>query len=113
MTGLGDLAGLMGKVRQMQQQMQQMQEQRRQMTVQASSGGGMVSATVNGAGELVELKIDPSVVDTQDIEMLEDLIKAAVNAANEKSQQQLKDEMLKMTGGLNIPGLDQLGQMLR
>jgi len=55
MAGLGDLAGLMGKVRQMQQQMQQMQEQRRQMTVEASSGGGMVLAVVNGTGELVEL----------------------------------------------------------
>jgi nucleoid-associated protein EbfC len=109
--GIGDLAGIMQKAKQMQQQFQQVQEQLRHQTVEASSGGGVVTATVNGAGDLMALKIDPAAAGNGDVEMLEDLIIAAVNSANAKSRQQMQDEMSKMTAGLNLPGLDQIGKM--
>jgi len=112
MAGLGDLAGMMGKVKEVQADMQRVQQELQNTTVEASSGGGMVTATVNGKGDLLELKIDPQAVDVKDLEMLEDLIKAAVNAAVAKSQQQMQQEMAKLTGQLNIPGMDQLGKML-
>lgn len=111
--GLGDLSGMFGKVQEMQAKMQQMQEEARKKVVEASSGGGMVTAKVNGKGDLIDLKIDATVVDVNDLEMLEDLIKAAVNAAVAKSQQMLQEEMSKLTGGLNIPGMDQLGKMFQ
>ena len=111
MAGIGDLSGMLGKVKDMQANMQRMQEELAQRTVEAASGGGMVTATVNGKGELLALKIDKSVIDPDDNEMLEDLVKAAVNAAVEKSQQMMQEEMAKMTGGLNMPGLDQIGKM--
>ena len=65
----------------------------------------MVTAKVNGKGELLEIKIDPNVVDVNDLEMMEDLIKAAVNAAVVKSQEEMREQMQEITGGLNIPGL--------
>jgi len=112
MAGFGDLGGIMGKVQEMQAKMQQIQEQLKHKVVEASSGGGMVTAKVNGKGELLDLKIDSNAVDVNDLEMLEDLVKAAVNAAMTKSQQQAKDEMANLTGGLNLPGMDQLGKMM-
>ena len=112
MVGFGDLAGMMGKVKQFQGDMQRMQEELAAKVVEASSGGGMVTAKVNGKGELVGLKIDSETVDLEDLELLEDLIKAAVNAAVAKSQEEIKDKMSQMTGGLNIPGLEQLGKLL-
>ncbi len=112
MAGFGDLAGMMGKVQQMQADMKQLQDELAEKRVEASSGGGMVTAEVNGRGDLLGIKIDPEVLDPGDLEMLEDLIKAAVNAAVAKSQQQMKDEMAKLTGGLNLPGMDQLGKLL-
>ena len=109
--GLGDMAGMFGKVQEMQAKMKQMQEEAQKKTVEASSGGGMVTAKVNGKGDLLDLKIDAAVVDVNDLEMLEDLIKAAVNAAVAKSHQMLQEEMGKLTGGLNLPGMDQLSKM--
>ena len=111
--GLGDLTGMFGKVQEMQTKMQQMQEEAQKKVVEASSGGGMVTAKVNGKGDLLDLKIDAAVVDVNDLEMLEDLIKAAINAAVAKSQQMLQEEMAKLTGGLNLPGMDQLGKMFK
>jgi hypothetical protein len=73
--------------------------------VEASAGGGMVTAVVNGRQQLVDLKIEESVVDPEDVEMLQDLILAAVNEALKKSQDMAQQEMSKLTGGLNIPGL--------
>jgi DNA-binding YbaB/EbfC family protein len=112
MAGFGDLTKMLGQVREMQSNMQRMQEELSRRTVEASSGGGMVRVQVNGKGELLSVKIDRNAVDVNDVEMLEDLIKAAVNAAVAKSQQEMKDEMLKVTGGLNLPGLDQLSKMM-
>jgi len=112
MMAFSDLTRLMGQFRDVQQNLQRLQEQAAQIVAEASSGGGMVTARVNGRNELVELKIDPQAVKTADVEMLEDLVRAAVNAAAAQSQEQMKAEMARLTGGLNLPGLDQLGSLL-
>jgi DNA-binding YbaB/EbfC family protein len=74
-------------------------------TVEGSSGGGMVNIVMNGKQEILSVRIDPEVVNREDIEMLQDLIVAAVNEAIRKSQEMMQEEMKKITGGLNIPGL--------
>jgi DNA-binding YbaB/EbfC family protein len=74
-------------------------------TVEATSGGGMVQLVMNGKMEIVSLRIDPEVVSREDVEMLQDLIKAAVNEGLRKSQEMMAEEMKKITGGLAIPGL--------
>ena len=112
MVKIGDLAGMMGKIQQLQSNMKAMQEELQNQVVEAGSGGGMVTARVNGKFELVGLKIDRQAVDVNDVEMLEDLVKAAVNAAVAKSQEETRQKMAQMTGGLNLPGLDKLGPML-
>ena len=113
MKGFSDITGMLGKFQEVQGKMKQIQEELASQSVEASSGGGMVTAKVNGKGELLGVKIGPETVDPNDVEMLEDLVKAAVNAALAKSQELMKQEMSKLTGGLNIPGLDQLGSLLR
>ncbi|HLS52469.1 MAG TPA: YbaB/EbfC family nucleoid-associated protein, partial [Tissierellaceae bacterium] len=72
---------------------------------QASAGGGAITATVNGKKELLNIDIDESVVDPEDVEMLEDLVMAAVNEAMRMAEEMVNKEMQKITGGLNIPGL--------
>jgi hypothetical protein len=89
----------------MQQKMERLQQELQERQVEASAGGGMVTATVNGQQQLVSLKIEPSVVDPEDVEMLQDLVLAAVNQAIKKSQEMMQQEMAKVTGGMNIPGL--------
>ena len=106
MVGFGDIAGMMGQFKNIQANMQQMQEELANKSVEASSGGGMVTAKVNGKGELLDIKIDAQVANG-DVEMLEDLVVAAVTAAIAKSREIMQQEMSKVTGGLNIPGLDQ------
>jgi len=109
--GFGDLTKMFGQFKDIQANLQRVQEEAAQRVMEASSGGGMVTAKVNGKGELLEIKIDPNVVDVNDLEMMEDLIKAAINAAVTKSQEEMREQMQELTGGLNIPGLDQLGKM--
>ena len=104
--GLGNLAGIMKQAKAMQEQMQQIQESLAQQRFDADAGAGMVRAQVNGKGELIEVKIDPKAV--EDIELLEDLVKAAVLAASTKAQDSAKEQMAQLTGGLNIPGLSQM-----
>ncbi len=98
---------LMKQAQKMQEQMVQAQEELARKTVEATAGGGMVNAVVNGKFELVSLKIEKEVVDPEDIEMLQDLIVAAVNEGVRKAQEMSASEMSKITGGLNmnIPGL--------
>lgn len=93
------------QAQQMQKKMMQLQEELAAKTVEASSGGGMVTAVVNGKHELVSLKIEKDVVNPDDIEMLQDLIVAAVNEAVRKAQEMATAEMSKITGGLNVPGM--------
>ena len=89
----------------MQQKMARLQEELAMKTVEATSGGGMVTAVVNGKYELVSLKIEKEVVNQEDIDMLQDLIVAAVNEGVRKAQEMAATEMARITGGLNIPGL--------
>ncbi len=105
---LGNLAGLMKTAKDLQANMAKMQENLASQRYEGDAGGGMVRATVDGRGTLVDVKIEPTAVN--DLELLEDLVKAAVCAATTKSQEATKNEMAAMTGGLNIPGLtDMLG----
>jgi len=96
---------LMKQAQKMQQEITRIQEETRKKTVEASAGGGMVTVTANGAMEIVSIKIEPEVVNPEDIEMLQDLILAATNEALRRAQQMVSEEMSKITGGLNIPGL--------
>lgn len=101
----GGLGNIMKQAQQMQRRMAELQEEMEKKQVEASSGGGMVTAVVNGKQQLLGLKIDPTAVDPDDVEMLQDLVTAAVNEAIKKSQQMASEEMGKITGGMNIPGL--------
>ena len=101
----GGLGNLMKQARQMQDKMAKLQEEAASRTVEATAGGGMVKATANGAGDLLSVKIEPQVVDPDDVEMLEDLVRAACNEAIRKGRDLMADEMKKITGGMNIPGL--------
>jgi len=103
--GLGDLSGFIKQAQTMQKKIAEVQENLKNRVVEGTSGGGMVSAMVNGHQDLLKLKIDPKVVDPDDIEMLEDLIVAAVAGAMKKSRDLAKEEMSKVTGGMSIPGL--------
>lgn len=95
----------MQQVKALQDKMARIQEELADKTVEASSGGGMVTVVVNGRQEIVSLKIDPQVVDPRDVEMLQDLIVAAVSDGLRRSQDMAAGEMAKLAGGLNIPGL--------
>lgn len=102
-----DLSSIMKQAKKMQEDMAVMQKQLAIKTCEAASGGGMVTVVVNGNQELVSLKIDASVVDPKDVDMLQDLILAAVNEAARRSKQMMSDEMSKLTAGfgVDIPGM--------
>jgi DNA-binding YbaB/EbfC family protein len=95
----------MKQAQQMQARMAKMQEEVGKRTVEASAGGGMVKVVANGKQEILELTLEPEVVNPDDIEMLQDLILAAINEAMRKAQAMMTEEMSKLTGGLKIPGL--------
>jgi DNA-binding YbaB/EbfC family protein len=101
----GGIGNIMKQAQQMQRRMAEMQEELENKQVEATAGGGMVTAVVNGKQQLLELKIEPTAVDPEDVEMLQDLVTAAVNEAIKQSQQMAQEEMGKITGGMNIPGL--------
>lgn len=105
-----DLSQLMQLGQQMQAKMAELQQSLEAKKISASSGGGMVTATVDGKGSVKQVQIDPTCVDPRDVEMLEDLVLAAVNEAQAKAQAEYEGEMKKVTGGLpmNIPGLPKL-----
>ena len=96
---------LMKQAQKMQEKLMKTQEELNNREVEATSGGGMVKVKMNGKNEIQSLKIDPEVVDPDDVEMLEDLIIAAINEAHDKVSQGNEDELSKITGGMNIPGL--------
>jgi len=103
-----DFNKMMEQVQQMQQQMQQAQEELKDETVQATAGGGMVTVTATGSGEIKEIKIDPKAIDPDDPEMLEDLILAAVNEALRSAQGLVESKLGPALGGLSglgLPGL--------
>ncbi|MGW8325188.1 MAG: YbaB/EbfC family nucleoid-associated protein, partial [Desulfobacterales bacterium] len=102
MKGLGKM---MKQAQQLQSKMFKLQEELAEKTVETSSGGGMVKVVANGKQQLVSIQIEQEVVDPDDVEMLQDLILAAVNDALNKAQEMVSEEMSKLTGGMNIPGL--------
>jgi len=100
-----NMQSLMRQVQKMQKKITKLQEELAERTVEASVGGGMVTAVANGKQEIVSINIDPEVVNPEDVEMLQDLVVAAVNEALRRSQEMVQEEMAKITGGLKIPGL--------
>ncbi|MBN1572917.1 MAG: YbaB/EbfC family nucleoid-associated protein [Deltaproteobacteria bacterium] len=104
--GGGGFGDIMKQAQKMQQDMMRIQEEMASKTIEASSGGGMVTVVVNGRQELLSITIEKDIVDPADVEMLQDLVLAAVNEGLLKSQEMVKEEMLKITGGINIPGLN-------
>jgi hypothetical protein len=96
---------ILKQAQEMHSKISHLQEEMAEKRVEASSGGGMVSVVMNGKQEILSLRIDPEVVSRDDVEMLQDLIRAAVNEAIRKSQEMMSEEMKKITGGMSIPGL--------
>ena len=99
------LDNIMKQAQKMQKQMMEIQEELANRTVEATVGGGVVTVVANGQQQILSIKLDPEVVDRNDIEMLQDLILAAVNEAYRKAQELMTSEMNKLTGGMKIPGL--------
>jgi len=100
-----NIGNIMKQARKLQERIAQLQKELENKTVEASAGGGMVSVAVNGKNEVVSLKIEKDVVNPEEIDMLQDLIMAAVNEGIRKSQELAASEMSKITGGMSIPGL--------
>ncbi|SEP47045.1 MULTISPECIES: YbaB/EbfC family nucleoid-associated protein [Propionispora] len=103
MGNMGNMAGMMKKVQKLQADMAKMQEELKGRVLEVSSGGGAVKIVITGEKQIQSVKIDPGAVDPEDIEMLEDLIAAAVNEAIKKVDDMMAQEMGKLTGGLNLP----------
>lgn len=97
--------GMLKQAQKIQAQLAKIQEEMAGKTIEASSGGGMVSVVMSGKQELISIKIEREVVNPDDIDMLQDLVLAAVNEGIRKSQEMVAEEMKRLTGGLSIPGL--------
>jgi DNA-binding YbaB/EbfC family protein len=102
----GNIGNMMKQVQQMQAKMAEIQAELEKMEVEGTSGGGMVKVIVNGKQDIISIAIDPEVVDKDEIEMLQDLIVAAINQAKEKAQAIQAEQMSAITGGLNLPGMN-------
>ncbi|MFP4194682.1 MAG: YbaB/EbfC family nucleoid-associated protein [Desulfobacterales bacterium] len=100
-----NMGKLMKQAQQLQDKMNKLQEEMADKTVEATAGGGMVKVVANGKQQIVSINIEKEVVDPEDVDMLQDLIVAAVNEALTRSQEMVSEEMNKLTGGMNIPGL--------
>jgi DNA-binding YbaB/EbfC family protein len=100
---MADIMKILQQAQEMQGRFQKMQDELQHVTVTGASGGGMVTVEVTGTGQLKKLKLDPSVVNPADLEMLEDLIVVAISDAQQKAQKAAQEEMGKLTGGLNLP----------
>ena len=103
--GLGNLGNIMKQAMDLKDNMENIKEELAQKQVEASAGGGMVTVVVNGKMEILSIKIDPDIIDKEDPELLETLVAAAVNEGVRKAQDLMKEKMLEMTGGIDIPGL--------
>ena len=101
---LGNIGNLMKEAQKTAERMQEMEQELQQERIESTAGGGMVTATVSGAGQLMEVKIDPKVVDPDDVEMLQDLVLAAVSDALGQARRAGEERMARVTGGLRIPG---------
>lgn len=101
--GMGNMSQMLKQAQAMQAKMMKAQEELKEARVEGNAGGGMVSATVNGQGELVGVKISKEVVDPEDVEMLEDLVLAAVSDAANKAREMMEQRMGSLTGGMKLP----------
>lgn len=99
------MGNMLKQAQKLQSQIFKLQEEMADRTVETSVGGGMVRAVANGKQEILSVKIEPEVVDPDDVQMLEDLVVAAVNDVLKKAQEMVSEEMTKLTGGFKIPGL--------
>jgi nucleoid-associated protein EbfC len=108
MPSMGDLGGLMQAAQKMQEDLARVQRELESKKVEATAGGGMVTAVVSGKLDLLSVKIDPSVMEIKDLGMLQDLVVAAVNQALAKAKAMSQAELAKVTGGLSIPGMPPL-----
>jgi DNA-binding YbaB/EbfC family protein len=102
---MGNMANMMKKVQKLQADMAKLQEELKTRTLESTAGGGAIKVVVNGEKQIQSIKIDPAAADPQDIEMLEDMIMAAVNEALKKVDDMMAQEMGKLTGGMKIPGM--------
>jgi len=102
---MGNMNKIMKQVQKRQQDMAKLQEELQEKTVEATAGGGVVKVVASGKKQIVSIDISPEVVDPDDVEMLQDLIMAATNEALQKAEDMVAEEMGKLTGGLNMPGL--------
>ncbi|MGA6993837.1 MAG: YbaB/EbfC family nucleoid-associated protein [Candidatus Deferrimicrobiaceae bacterium] len=100
-----DMQEVLRQAQRMQERLARVQEELAGKTVEASSGGGMVTAVVNGRQEVVSIRIEKEVASPEDVELLQDLVAGAVNEAMSRSRKMMADEMAKITGGMNLPGL--------
>jgi DNA-binding YbaB/EbfC family protein len=100
-----DMQEVLRQAQRMQERLARVQEELAGKTVEASSGGGMVTAVVNGRQEVVSIRIEKEVVSPEEVELLQDLVAGAVNEAMSRSRKMMADEMAKITGGMNLPGL--------
>lgn len=105
MKGMGNMGNIMKQAQKMMEQAKKTEEELAAARVEGSSGGGMVKVTATGTGEVLEVIIDPQVVDPEDVEMLQDLVVSAVREATEKATALRAERMQDLTGGLSIPGL--------
>ncbi len=105
MRGMGNMQNMMKQMQKMQKKMAEAQEELGEKRVEGTAGGGMVTVTVSGHKEILEVKIKPEVVDPDDIEMLEDLVLAATNDALKKAEELTSQTMGQFTKGLNLPGM--------
>jgi DNA-binding YbaB/EbfC family protein len=105
MRGMANLGNLMKQAKKLQEELERTQAEIATMRVEASSGGGMVKATVNGRGELVDLAIEEEVVNPADVEMLVDLVIAAVQEAQKNAQARAEEKLGPLTQGMNLPGI--------
>ena len=103
--GFGDMGSLLKQAQRMQRELARLKEALKERIVEESAGGGAVRVSANAAGELLAVKIDPQVVDPKDVAMLEDLVLAAVSSALKKAEALHQEEIARITGGLNLPGL--------
>ena len=102
--GMGNMGNMMKQAQKMQKEMMKLQEEIEQRTVESSAGGGAVTVVITGKKEIKSIILNPEIVDPDDIEMLQDLIMAAVNEAIRQADEMAAKEMSKITGGLNLPG---------
>ncbi len=103
--GLGDIGNMMKHALELKSNMEQLKETLAAERIEASSGGGMVTVVLSGKLDVISVKIDPEIINPEEPEMLETLVAAAMNEANRKAQEMVKEKMTELTGGIDIPGL--------